>query len=147
MADLPLRPAAVRLGRIALLPFVAGAAAVLITRGAVQQHAASALVAYAATVVSFIGGIHWGFGFRASDPPASLFVWGVVPSLVACAALLMPAAPALALNAAMLSVCFLVDRSVYPREGAGAWLPLRLQLTTIAVVSCLLASWGVTTAG
>ena len=143
MVDSHPHPAATRLGYVALLPFVVGAAAVLIARGAAQAHAAAALSAYAATVVSFLGGIHWGFGFRSSRPPASLFVWGVVPSLVAWAALLLPVAVALALHAAALSACFLVDRVVYPRQGAGAWLPLRTRLTAIAVLACLLGAGGV----
>ncbi|MCY7319273.1 MAG: DUF3429 domain-containing protein [Ramlibacter sp.] len=70
MAD-PLRPSASsRLGHLALLPFVASAAAVLIACAASQAHAGAALRADAATVVSFLGGIHWGFGFRQSQPPA-----------------------------------------------------------------------------
>ncbi|MEO6746196.1 MAG: DUF3429 domain-containing protein [Caldimonas sp.] len=134
---------AVRLGYLALLPFVVGAAAVLITRGAAQDHAAAALSAYAATVVSFLGGIHWGFGFRTSEPPASLFLWGVVPSLAAWAGLQLPMAAALALHAAVLSACFLVDCAVYPRQDAAGWLPLRSRLTAIAVLSCLLGALGV----
>jgi hypothetical protein len=142
VADPHLRPAALRLGVAAVLPFVVGAAAVLLARGAMKDQAAAALGAYASTVVSFLGGIHWGFGFRTSQPPSSLFLWGVVPSLVSWAALMLPVAPALALYAAMLSACFLVDRVVYPRQGAGAWLPLRFRLTLVAVVSCVLGCWG-----
>lgn len=143
MADRHLNPVAVRLGYVALLPFVVGAAAVLITRGRAQDHAAAALSAYAATVVSFLGGIHWGFGFRTSQPPASLFLWGVLPSLAAWAGMQLPMAAALTLHAAVLAACFLVDRAVYPRQGAGAWLPLRSRLTAIAVLSCLLGAGGV----
>lgn len=143
MEDRHPHPVAVRLGYLALLPFVVGAAAVLIARGVAQDHAAAALSAYAATVVSFVGGIHWGFGFRVSRPPASLFLWGVLPSLVAWVALLLPVAEALALDAAMLSACFLVDRAVYPRQDAGAWLPLRARLTTLAVLGCLLGAGGI----
>lgn len=136
-------PVAVRLGYVALVPFVVGAAAVLVARGAAQDHAAVSLSAYAATVISFLGGIHWGIGFRTSQPPASLFLWGVVPSLAAWAALLLPVAAALALHAAVLSACFFVDRAVYSRQDAGAWLPLRSRLTVIAVLGCLLGAGGV----
>ncbi|MDQ3197443.1 MAG: DUF3429 domain-containing protein [Pseudomonadota bacterium] len=74
-------------------------------------------------------------------------MWGVVPSIAAWATLLLPLGVALASHAAMLSWCFFVDRTVYPRQGATAWLPLRARLTVIAVLSCLLASWGVLAAG
>ncbi len=77
-----LRPAALRLGYAAALPFVVGAAAVLLARGGMKDHAAAALGACAATVVSFRGGIHWGFGFRTTQPPSSMFMWGVVPALM-----------------------------------------------------------------
>ena len=133
---------AARLGYLALLPFVAGAAGVLLARGAAQAHAAAALTAYAATVVSFLGGIHWGFAFRMSKPPTSLLLWGVMPAIVAWTALLLPLVAALALHAAMLSTCFFVDRIVYPRQDAGAWLPLRARLTAVAVASCLIGSSG-----
>jgi len=132
---------AVQLGHLALLPFVAGAAAVLLVRDAWQPLAGAALSAYAATVVSFLGGIHWGFGMRQSQPAVGLFVWGVVPSIAAWAALLLSLGAALTLHAAMLALCLFVDRTVYPREGAAAWLGLRTRLTVIAVLSCLLASW------
>ena len=39
--------------------------------------------AYAALIVSFLGGIHWGLAFRHTEPPLALLAWGVVPSLVA----------------------------------------------------------------
>lgn len=96
-----------------------GAAALLLNRGATRDHAAAALRAYAATVVSFLDGIHWGFGFRTSQPPSSMLLWGAMPSLVSWAALMLPVAPALSLYSAMLWVCFLVDRVVYPHQGAG----------------------------
>lgn len=141
MVEPPPQAVALRLGYAALLPFVVGAATVPIARDGLQHLAAAALVAYAATVVSFLGGIHWGFGFRMSRPRAGLLVWGVVPPIVACAALLLPTVAALLLHAATLSVCFFVDRSIYPVEGAAAWLPLRARLTAIAVPCCLIGAW------
>ncbi len=143
MADPHPHRVVVRLGYVALLPFVVGAAAVLIARDAAQDRAAAALSAYAATVVSFLGGIHWGFGFRTLQPSPSLFLWGVVPSLAAWVALLLPVAAGLALHAGVLSACFLVDRAVYPSQGAKAWLPLRSRLTAIAVLGCLIGAGGV----
>ncbi len=73
-----LRPAALRPGYAAALPFVVGAAAVLLARGGMKDHAAAALGACAATVVALRGGIPRGFGFRTTRPPSSLFIQGVV---------------------------------------------------------------------
>jgi hypothetical protein len=138
---------ATMLGHLALLPFVFGAATVLIARPSWQPLAGAALSAYAATVVSFLGAIHWGFGMRQPQPAAGLFFWGIVPSLAAWAALLLPVGAALVLHAAMLTWCFFIDRVVYPRQGAAAWLPMRLRLTAISVLCCLPASISLLIAG
>ncbi len=131
------------LGYLALLPFVAGAGLVWLLRGAESGRAAFALGAYAATVVSFIGGIHWGLAFREPAPPAHLFVWGVVPAIVAWAALLAPVPAGLVAYAILLTLCYAVDRRVYPLHGAAQWLPLRLQLTVGAAASCLAGAAGI----
>ena len=47
-------------------------------------------------------------------------------------------APGLAI---VLVGCFIVDRGVYRAAGAAAWLGLRLQLTSVATLSCLLAAF------
>ncbi len=45
--------------------------------------------------------------------------------------------PGLLLMAALLWVCFVVDRVLYPRHQLQAWLPMRLRLTLVASISCL----------
>lgn len=132
--------AATRLGYIAVLPFVAGAAMAWSGGGDAQALAMRALAAYAAVVASFIGAIHWGFGFTQTAPPAGLFVWGVVPGIVAWLSLLVGPAAGLAVVAVLLVACYLVDRAVYPQHGAGRWLPLRLRLTVLAAASCAVAA-------
>lgn len=110
-----------------------------------------ALAAYATTVVSFLGGIHWGMGFiqgtQAEKPvtasgiePRFHFIWGVVPSLVAWLALMMPAYAALPLLGLVLVACYVVDRKTYPPAGLAHWLPMRLQLTSVATLSCVLGA-------
>ncbi len=132
---------AVRLGYLAVVPFVCGAALVWLIGPAHRPLAAQALSAYAATVVSFIGAIHWGLGFPQARPASRLFLWGVVPSLVACVALLTTPRPGLVLHAVMLVTCYPVDRAVYPKEGVARWLPLRLRLTVVATAACLVGAW------
>jgi hypothetical protein len=80
----PTVPLALWLGYAGLIPFVAGAALAWQLPHESRPFAAVALSAYAAVIVSFLGGIHWGIGFRDGRP--WLFVWGVVPSLVAAVA-------------------------------------------------------------
>jgi hypothetical protein len=103
---------------------------------------AAGLSAYAAVIVSFLGGIHWGIGFRDPAAPTALFVWGVVPSLVAWLAELMPAGSGLVIHGAMLVVCYLVDRRVYPAQGLAHWLTLRFRLSAVAALCCFLAAAG-----
>ncbi len=138
--DLP--PLASRLGHAGLIPFVAGALLVWLVWPEAHPYTTLGLSAYAALVVSFLGGIHWGIGFREEAPPASLFVWGVVPSLVAWVAVMMPPSAGLVIHALMLVVCYLVDRRVYPVHGLQRWLTLRFRLSMVAALSCLLGAAG-----
>lgn len=131
------------LGHAGLLPFVLGALLVWIGL-APDLHAfvTLALSAYAAVIVSFLGGIHWGLALRHSAPPASLLWWGVLPSLVAWLAVLMPPFAGLVVHGAMLVACYGVDRRVYPSQGVGHWLGLRFRLSAVASLSCFLGAAG-----
>ncbi len=133
---------ALRLGYAGLLPFVLGAALTWIVRADAHPYVAAALSAYAAVIVSFLGGIHWGLGFRAQPASASLFVWGVVPSLTAWVAVVMPPYAGLVVHGVALIVCYAVDRRVYPLHGAAAWLTLRFRLTVVASLSCFVGAAG-----
>lgn len=133
---------ALRLGYLALIPFVAGAVLLWTVRGPVHPYVAAALLGYAAVVVAFLGGVHWGFGFVQSAPADRLFVWGVVPALVAWVAVLMQPYAGLVLHGVMLIACYLVDRRVYPRHGAGAWLTLRFRLSAVSSLACFVGAAG-----
>jgi hypothetical protein len=131
------------LGHLGLIPFVLGAALTwLVIDVEVHAFVTLALSAYAAVILSFLGGVHWGFGFRHSAPPATLFVWGVLPSLVAWVAVIMPPYAGLVVHGAMLLVCYAVDRRVYPVQGAAQWLTLRFRLSSVAALSCFLGAAG-----
>jgi hypothetical protein len=135
-------PTANQLGALALVPFVAGAALVWFVRPDAQPHVAAALSAYAAVVVAFLGGIHWGFGFVHAAPEPRLFVWGVVPALLAFVAVLMPPYAGLVVHGAVLVACYLVDRKVYPAHGAERWLTLRFRLSVVASLCCFVGAAG-----
>jgi hypothetical protein len=96
-----------------------------------------ALVAYGATIVSFLGGIHWGLAFMNDADRGARFTWGVIPSLLAWVAIVLPASAGLLLVAGTLLMALSVDRRVYPTLGLQAWLPMRLHLTAVAALSCL----------
>ena len=134
----PTVPIALWLGYGGLIPFVAGAALTGLLAPESRPLAAAALSAYAAVIVSFLGGIHWGIGFRDGTP--RLFLWGVLPSLVAAAALLLPPRHGLWMHGLMLLLCYGVDRRVYPAHGLQAWLRLRWHLSLVAATSCFVAA-------
>ena len=138
----PLSDTARLLGHLGLLPFVLGALLVWVVNAQAHPYATLALAAYAAVIVSFLGGIHWGLALRLSAPPASLFIWGVVPSLVAWLAVMMPASAGLVVHGTMLLVCYAVDRRIYPTQGLARWLTLRFRLSTVAAFSCFLGAAG-----
>lgn len=103
-----------------------------------QAMAATALLGYSATIASFLGAIHWGLAMRdPKGPSTGLLVWGVVPSLVAWMALMLPANHGLLLIALLLWACFAVDRVVYTRLNLRTWLPMRFLLTVVASLSCI----------
>ena len=138
----PLSTTALRLGHLGLAPFVFGALLVWLVNPEAHPYATLALSTYAGVIVSFLGALHWGLAMRLSAPPASLFVWGVVPSLVAWVAVMMPASAGLVLHGLMLLLCYAVDRKVYPAQGQARWLTLRFRLSTVAALSCFTGAAG-----
>ena len=117
------------------------AAALWVTRPGSWPVVGAALLAYGAVIVSFLGAIHWGLTMREGSVQAvPSLVWGVVPSLLGWVAVLLGSAWGLALIGALLWACWAVDRALYPRHRLQAWLPMRLQLTLVASVSCLAAA-------
>ena len=131
-----------RLGYAGLIPFIAGAGLVWLVRADAHPYVTLALSAYGAVIVSFLGGIHWGLAFRHAEPPTLLLAWGVVPSLVAWLAVMMPPAAGLVVLGAMLLACYAVDRRLYPAQGAGHWLVLRFRLSAVAGLACFIAAAG-----
>lgn len=133
---------ALRLGYAGLLPFITGAVLVWLVRAEAHPYVTLGLSAYAALIVSFLGGIHWGIGMRLQSPPPSLFTWGVLPSFPAWVAVMMPPSAGLVIHAVMLIACYLVDRRVYPQHGLGHWLTLRFRLSAVAAFCCFLGAAG-----
>jgi hypothetical protein len=132
-----------RLGYASMVPFVLLSALLWIARSDVQGFVAIALTSYAGVVASFLGGMHWGIAARLPQSQAQAkfhWLWGVAPSLMAWVALVMPAYAGLPLMCLVIGLCYAVDSYTYPQVGWGAWLPLRLRLTMVAVLSCALGA-------
>ena len=131
----------IRLGYAGLIPFILLAALMWLVDAELLPFVAIALGGYAATIVSFLGGVHWGIGFMKGEAsPRFHFIWGVVPSLIAWLALMMPAYAALPLLGLVVAACYAVDSKTYPAAGLASWLPMRLRLTVVATASCVLGA-------
>jgi hypothetical protein len=125
-----------------LIPFFLGAALVWLVHPELQPWVALALAGYAAAIVSFLGGVHWGLAMRSAQPDMREFGWAMAPPLVAWLALVMPAHAGLVVLAVMLLVCYGVDRRFYVAEGMAAWLTLRFRLSMLAAFCCFLGAAG-----
>lgn len=75
--------------------------------------------------------------------PLFPFVWGVVPSLVAAVAVIMPPWAGLVVLGFLLIACYLVDRKQYRLFHMNGWLTLRFRLTIVASLCCFLGASGV----
>jgi len=140
--DRPLPDAALRMAKAGMLPFVLGVALVWLVDERAHPYTTLALSAFAALVVSFLGGILWGIGFVHPAAPPSVFVWGMAPSALAWVAVMMPASAGLVLDGVLLVVSYLIDRKVYPVLGLARWLNLRFRLSTVAALCCFLGAAG-----
>ena len=120
---MPRRPPAFAfvLGFAGLIPFVAGAFGAVAWTDALQSdRALAALVAYGAVILAFLGGVHWGFVLQPSAAEAevaaartrSRLVFGVAPSLVGFAALLMQMLGLAALALALLLAGFVTVTAI-----------------------------------
>ncbi|WP_270934276.1 DUF3429 domain-containing protein [Falsiroseomonas oryzae] len=141
--DTPLPAPARLLGPAGLIPFVALA----LGTWAGWPGAAAAQVAYGATILAFLGAVHWGLALRA---PASerRAEWprlglGVVPALIAWVALLLPVSFGLGLLALAIPAVAAVETSA-TRAGLmpSSYLRLRYLLSAGASASCAITLLG-----
>lgn len=128
------------LGLGGLLPFALGAVMVWCPVEAMAGLGVRLLGAYGAVILSFLGGVRWG---RLLGDEPRLERWlpltlSVLPSLVAWAALLLPAGAMFALLAVGLVLQYLIDRDAAESGELPAWYGrLRLTLTIGAVTAVL----------
>lgn len=130
------------LGYAGLLPFGLGAALIWLVHPELRPDVTLALSGYAATVVAFLGGIHWGLAMRADSLGPRSFGWAIVPPLVAALAMMMHTYAGLVVLGVMLVLCYLVDRRLYRANGLGHWLTLRFRLSLLAALCCFLGAAG-----
>ena len=99
------------------------------------------LTAYAAAVLSFLGGIRWGLALRGRDGNGKAdLILGIVPPLVGWIAIVVPAP----LNFVLLAVAFAAqgawDSLTLTSDAAPDWFRrIRIQMTVLVVAALVVA--------
>lgn len=135
--------AALVLGGLGALPFVALASGLPLPLPMGRGLLARALVGYGAAILSFMGGVHWGAAMvqapRRSDPRA--FGLSVLPALAGWACLLLPTAFALPGLAGAFVLLLAYDLWTAHKGETPAWYPrLRIPLSLVVIASLLAAA-------
>ncbi len=140
--DIPELPLA--LGLLGLAPFIVLSLCVALgASGVAGITPAAALLGYAAVILSFLGGVHWGLAPRhpAKDIRTGLYLAAMAPPLWAWAGLLAGGAAGLGMAAAGLAAHGAVDAAYATRFAAPRWYRrFRLLLATLAMISTTAAA-------
>ncbi|WP_322522207.1 DUF3429 domain-containing protein [Guyparkeria halophila] len=127
-------------GYAGLIPFVIPLLVVWFEPGHAEA-AIAAQHAYAALILSFLGGIYWGVAM--SRQVVGWFWLSVLPSLWAWPALLLPTFAGTVMLAGGFALMLLLDRAARRQDVIREWFfRLRLTLSAVAIVSLLLAMTG-----
>ena len=99
------------------------------------------LLGYGAVIISFIGAVHWGLALTsASSLRSKLFLYSVVPALVAWVWLFFSDRAGLIGMALTIIAMYFIDRKLLSTLVPPAYLRMRAHLTIIVSVSLLLAA-------
>jgi hypothetical protein len=133
----PLPRGMLALGWSGLLPFI-GTLALAASQPLWREVALTVFIAYAAVVLSFLGGARWGRGLAGPVSPYR-YAEAVLPSLIGFAALLLAHRPLPALG--LLAGGFLIWLLIDLRDPL--WSPAyrRMRLGISVVVLALHAAW------
>lgn len=129
------------LGGLGAIPFIALAGAMPFLDGATRPLVARALLTYGASILSFLGGIHWGLAIAPlrEATPANLearLILSVTPSLAAWVALLIAGPTGLLLLAFAVVAMLFADLRATRLGEAPLWYPrLRIPLSCVVVAT------------
>ena len=133
------------LGGLGAAPFIGLAGAIPFLEGEPRRFAAHALAAYGATILSFLGGVHWGLAIGSQGRPVSgnlpqRLILSVVPSLAGWAALLVAEKTGFFVLALAFAAMLGVDIWATRVGQAPEWYPkLRIPLSCVVVAALLFA--------
>lgn len=112
----------------------------------VISNAGTLQIAYGATILSFLGGVHWGLAMTSLTPPQLVgqrYVWSVVPCLLAWPTVCFSIPEAAGMQAGLLGLVYVVDRDWAKKGLLPPWfMTLRARLTALASSGCMLTVLG-----
>lgn len=144
----PLPPFAIVLGLAGLLPFILCSLGAVSLSSDGSTRSLLALVAYGATILAFLGGVHWGFALDGSDTPServqrARFGLGVVPSLIGWAAMLITFIGLPTTGLLVLTAGFIATTVVEAQATRRGLMPQRYMwlrwVLSVVVVICLVS--------
>jgi hypothetical protein len=129
------------LGFSGLIPFVVLTALLFLLPNPYKKNVIFIMLGYGATIVSFLGAIHWGLNMREACPSKWRLVWGVIPSLLGWVSLVIgliisPDIGVLIL-VGTLWLCLIMDYKIYSLFEISYWLRLRVPLTFISSLTLM----------
>lgn len=132
---------AVILGIAGIIPFILCGLGAVAANNVTSMLAAYVLIAYGAVILSFLGGVHWGFTLAVEPDPAERprLSLGVIPALAGWAAVavsLYAAQPLLGLS--LLIAAFILTIVVEWQGHRRGWVPggyigMRVAITVVVV--------------
>ncbi|WP_421882796.1 DUF3429 domain-containing protein [Pacificispira sp.] len=137
--DIP-KPALI-LGLAGLIPFFAPALGLWSGDPSLIHNALIMQFGYAAVILSFLGGVHWGRALAgdACTPNWARLIWSVTPATLGWALLLLPDAKVILGGFAVaFALAFLVDRKAVAVGMFPAWYGRLRKLLTIGVLTALI---------
>ncbi|MBT8129220.1 MAG: DUF3429 domain-containing protein [Gammaproteobacteria bacterium] len=132
------------LGYAGLIPFIVFSTGTWMTLP-LMENAHTALMTYAAIILSFMGAVHWGLAMSQNSSHANCQLAGsVVPALLGWLALLIPMLYGYGLLVLSFVVLYFADRLAGDKGLVPSWyLPMRVRLTTVVVVCLVIAAFSV----
>ena len=145
----PIPPLVLKLGYAGLIPFVGLALLVQLAPTPLNYLSAESLAGYGAVITSFMGALHWGASLHTLGKPPSgdrwidrnVWIWGVIPALVAWLALHIYIQVGLLILASTLIIQRNIDQNTYQyyfsdAQARDAFMAMRSRLTYVAA-ACL----------
>ncbi|MBN42095.1 MAG: DUF3429 domain-containing protein [Alphaproteobacteria bacterium] len=138
--------ATIWLGSLGVLPFFACTLIILIGPSRFDSSVLEVMAAYGAVILSFLGGIRWGFAtsgvYSVAENTVLLrrLVVSVAPSLIAWIALLVAQQFGLLLLACSFAVMLVLDTLAVRSNTVPCWYPLLRWPLTVAVIAALLVA-------